>query len=86
MDIPFLNLAIDIGYLTCRYVLAHNKCFLVDPGNMVSRTQQMFRLESSKMLPVARFARVEVKKIPILCCASPLRFMTELGLKVAWYV
>jgi len=84
MDIPFLNLAIDIDYLTCRCVLAHNKCFLVDPGNMVSRTQQMFRLESSKMLPVARFARVEVKKIPILCCASPLRLMTESGLKVAW--
>jgi hypothetical protein len=65
-DMAFLNLAIDIDYSTCRCVLAHNKCFLVGPGNMVSRT-----LESSKMLPVARFARGEVKRLPILCRASP---------------
>jgi hypothetical protein len=83
MDMAFLNLATDIDCSTCRCVLAHNKYFLVDPENMVSRTQQMFRQESSKMLPVARFARAEVERLPLLCCASSLRLEIASGLKVA---
>ena len=84
MDMASLNLANDIDYSTFRCVLAHSKCFLVGPGNMVSRSRQMFRRENSKMLPVARFLRVEAKRLPILCCALPFRLDVASCLKVAW--
>jgi hypothetical protein len=64
MGKPSENLAIDIGYSTCMYALAHNKSFQIVLENMASHARRMFHRDNNNLVP----ALIVVRTGKVLGC------------------